>query len=245
MEEEPPRAERRESAQSRNRRLLFIIGGVVLALVAVALIVVLVSGGGGGGGGKTATKPTASQPAPGTKVTLQLGDVSADSAGPPAQLTPDQAQAVLTVMRNYLTIATVQPLRSGKPAGDLAGVFDPGAIATVNGTDRGVMIDEGLPKVTGELDVAAQPVTVVALADQTGAILLATAKLDVDITGGTKVKGAPLHILRQGDFVLTPDASGAWKVTQYNVTVARSGAGLDPTTTTAATPTTTKKKGSK
>jgi hypothetical protein len=241
MEEEPSRAERRDNARDQQRKRLFIIGGAVLALAVIALIVVLVAGG---GGNETATKkPTASQPIPGTKLTLQLGDVSADSAGPPAQLTPDQAQAVLNVMRDYLTIATVQPLRSGKPAGDLAGVFDPTAIATVNGADRGVIVDEGLPKVTGELDVAAQPVTVVALADQTGAIQLATAKLAVDITGGTNVKGAPLHILRQGDFVLAPDASGAWKVTQYSVTVARSGAGLDPTTTTAATPTTTKKKG--
>jgi len=243
MEEEPSRAERRDNARDRQRKRLFIIGGAVLALAVIALIVVLVAGGGGNETAKK--KPTASQPIPGTKLTLQLGDVSADSAGPPAQLTPDQAQAVLNVMRDYLTIATVQPLRSAKPAGDLAGVFDPGAIATVNGADRGVMVDEGLPKVTGELDVAAQPVTVVALADQNGAILLATAKLSVDITGGTNAKGAPLHILRQGDFVLAPDASGAWKVTQYNVTVARSGAGLDPTTTTAATPTTTKKKGSK
>jgi hypothetical protein len=244
MEEEPSRAERRESAHDRNRKRLFIVGGAVVALAVVALIVVLVSGG--GGDNESTKKPTVTQPVPGTKLTLQLGDVSADSAGPPAQLTPDQAQAVLKVMRDYLTIATVQPLHSAKPAGDLAGVFDPAAIATVNGADRGVMVDEGLPKVTGELDVAAQPVAVVALADQTGAILLATAKLDVDITGATNVKGAPLHILRQGDFVLAPDASGAWKVTQYNVTVARSGAGLDPTTTTAATPTTTtKKKGSK
>jgi hypothetical protein len=243
MDPEPSRAERRGSARDRQRKLLFGIGGVVLALAVIALIVVLVSGG---GDDKEATKkPAASQPIPGTNVTLELGDVSADSAGPPAQFTPEQAQAVLKVMRDYLTIATVEPLRSAKPAGDLAGVFDPGAVATVNGADRAVMVDESLPKVTGDLDVAAQPVTIVALADQTGAIVLATAKLDVDITGATDVKGGPLHILRKGDFVLAPDASGTWKVTEYNVAVARSGAGLDPTTTTAATSTTTKKKGSK
>jgi hypothetical protein len=244
MDPEPSRAERRGSDRDRQRKLLFGIGGVVLALAVIALIVVLVSGG-GGDDEATKKKPAASQPIPGTNVTLELGDVSADSAGPPAQFTPEQAQAVLKVMRDYLTIATVEPLRSANPAGDLAGVFDPSAIATVNGADRAVVVDEGLPKVTGDLDVAAQPVTIVALADQTGAIVLATAKLDVDITGATDAEGAPLHILRKGDFVLAPDASGAWKVTEYNVAVARSGAGLDPTTTTAATSTTTKKKGSK
>jgi hypothetical protein len=243
MDPEPSRAERRESARGHQRKLLFGIGGAVLALAVIALIVVLVSGG--GDDDKSANKPVGTQPIPGTNVTLELGDVSADSAGPPAQFSPEQAQAVLKVMRDYLTIATVEPLRSAKPAGDLAGVFDPAAIATVNGADRAVVVDERLPKVTGELDVAAQPVAIVALADENGAIVLATAKLDVDVTGATEVKGDPLHIVRRADFVLAPDGSGAWKVTQYNVAVARSGGGLDPTTTTAGTPTTTQKKGSK
>ena len=242
MDPEPSRAERRGNARDRQRKLLFGIGGAVLALVVVALIVVLVSGG---GDGEKTKKPEAARPIPGTNVTLELGDVSADSAGPPAQFTPEQAQAVMKVMRDYLTIATVEPLRSAKPAGDLAGVFDPAAIATVNGADRAVMVDESLPKVTGDLDVAAQPVPIVALADQTGAIVLATAKLDVDVSGATDVEGGPLHILRRADFVLAPDGSGAWRVTEYSVVVARSGAGLDPTTTTAATSTTVKKKGSK
>ena len=105
------------------------------------------------------------------------------------------------------------------------------------------MLDEGLPKVTGDLNVAGQPVKVVALADQGGAIVLATATLDLDIQGATKVPGAPLRILRKGDLVLAPDACGAWKVTAFNLAVARAGAGLDPTTTTA--PTATTKKGSR
>src|SRR5436190_5806600 len=132
MDEEPSRSEQRASARDRRRKLLFGIGGAVLALAVIALVIALVSGG--GGDDETAKKkPAATQPIPGTKLTLQVGDVSADSAGPPAQFTPEQAQAVLKVMRDYLTIATVEPLRSAKPAGDLGGVFDPGAIATVNG----------------------------------------------------------------------------------------------------------------
>jgi hypothetical protein len=76
-------------------------------------------------------------------------------------------------------------------------------------------------------------VRIVALADQGGGIVLATATLDLAIGGAVKAPGSPLRILRKGDLVLAPDASGAWKVTGYNLAVARAGAGLDPTTTTA------------
>ena len=67
----------------------------------------------------------------------------------------------------------------------------------------------------------------VGLGDQGGAIVLATATIDLDIQGVTATKGDPLRILRKGDLVLTPDASGAWKVTAFNIAVARSGGGID------------------
>ena len=85
------------------------------------------------------------------------------------------------------------------------------------------MVDEGLPKVTGDLNVTAQPIAVVGLGDQGGAIVLATATIDLDIQGVTAAKGDPLRIVRKGDLVLTPDASGAWKVTAFNIAVARIG----------------------
>ncbi len=53
-----------------------------------------------------------------------------------------------------------------------------------------------------------------------------------------QVKGAPLHIVRKADFILQPDGSGAWKITAYDVAVARDGAGLSPTTTSGAATTT-------
>jgi hypothetical protein len=243
MDEAQPRAERRDDSRKRqaqkNRRLIRGVGGGFLV---IALVVALAGCGGGDDKGSSAG-PASTVPVPHTNVSLQLGDVSADSAGPPATLTPEQGQAVIKTVSDYLTAATVEPLRSAKPAGDLSALFGAGALARVTGPDRAVMLDEGLPKVTGDLDVTSQPVKVVALADQSGAIVLATATIDLDIQGVTKVKGAQLRILRKGDLVLTPDPSGLWKVTAFNVAVARSGAGLDPTTTTA--PTATTKKGSK
>ncbi len=202
----------------------------MLAVAIIAAVVAVVAGGGGGSG--TSSEPATS--AAKTNVSLRLGNVSADSAGPPAQLAPEQSQAILKVVGDYLEAATVGPLRSAEPAGGLAALFDTGALARVTGADRGVMLDEGLPKVTGDLDIAAQPVGIVALADQSGTIVLATATVDLDIKGVTERKGVePLRILRKGDLVLAPDPSGVWKVTAFNIAVARTGAGLDPTTTTA------------
>jgi hypothetical protein len=232
------RNQSRKGRSPKNRRLLVAIGVGVLVIAIIGVLIAVVAGGGGdnGGGAKEAT----TVPDKSTNVTLQLGKVSAESAGPPAQLTSDQSQAIMKIVGDYLQIASVQPLRSAKPAGSLSALFDAATLARVTGVDRGVVLDEGLPKVTGKLDVVALPVDIVALADQDGAIVLATVKLAVDTTGVTKSAGGPLHIVRTGDLVFTPDASGAWKITAYNFGVARTGAGLDPTTTTVPTATTAK-----
>jgi hypothetical protein len=247
MDEAPSRAELRDQSRKRqsakNRRLLLGIGGGVLVVAIIAVVVAVVARSGGDTGTSSAEQ-AATVPVAKMNVSLRLGNVSADSAGPPAQLAPEQKQAIMKVVGDYLEGATVDPLRSAKPAGDLSALFDAGALARVTGVDRGVMLDEGLPRVTGDLDIAAQPVGIVALADQSGTIVLATATIDLDIKGVTVMKGVkPLRILRKGDLVLAPDPSGAWKVTAFNIAVARTGAGLDPTTTTA--PTSTSRKGSK
>ena len=187
----------------------------------------------GGGGGSDAAKTTTT-PAPKTTVDIPLGDVSADSAGAPVTIAADQSQRVLDALTTYVKGATVDPLRTGKPAtADFGGIFDAATLASATTTDRGVLLDEGLPKVTGELTVTAQPVAMVGLGDQSGALTLVTAALATDTTGGTKAKGGPLHIVRKADFVLQPDPTGTWKITAYNVVVTREGAGLSPTTTTA------------
>lgn len=213
-------------------------------LVTVAVVVVALGGGlalasCSGGDDTDSAKPTTTTAAPTTNVDIPLGDVTADSAGAPVTIAADQSQHVLDALTTYVKGATVQPLRTGKPAtADFGGVFDAATLATATTADRGVLLDEGLPKVTGDLQATAQPVTLVGLGDQGGNLTLITAALAVDVTGATKVKDAPLHIVRRADFVLQPDPSGTWKITAYDVVVARDGAGLSPTTTSAAAPTT-------
>lgn len=228
MDDAVSRVDRRESAHRRNR-VIGIVTGVVVAIAAV--VAVFVVAGGGSDDNSSSTAPVSAQRA--NSVDLPLGDVSADSAGPAVTVSPDQSQQVISVLRDYVKGATVQPLRSGAPAtAELATVFDAGTLAQATTTDRGVVFDEGLPKVTGNLDVVARPISLVGLGDQGGNLTLVTAAVLLDVKGRTAVKGGPLHIVRRADFVLAPDGAGAWKVTAYDMVVTRSGAGLDTRTTT-------------
>jgi hypothetical protein len=211
--------------------------------VATVGVVVMALGGGAalagcsGGGGSDASK-TSTTVGPKTSVDIPLGDVSSDSAGGPVTVAADQSEHVLDALLTYVKGAMVEPLRSGKPAtADFAAVFDPTTLASATTTDRGVLLDEGLPRVTGDLTVKAQPVAMVGLGDQGGALTLITAALAVDATGATKTRGAPLHVTRTANFTLQPDPAGTWKITAYQVAVTREGADLS-TTTTATAPTT-------
>jgi hypothetical protein len=213
----------------RPRRALAACALVALAVVALASC---------SGGDDDKAAPTTTV-APNTTIDIKLGDVSADSAGAPTTVSPDQSQRVLDALITYVKGATVEPLRSGKPAtADFSGAFDANTLASATTTDRAVVLDEGLPRVTGDLDVTSEPVAVLGLGDQGGNLALVNAALNLDITGVTKAKGGPLHVIRRADLVLQPDPAGTWKITAYTISVAREGAGLTPTTTTGASTTT-------
>ncbi len=193
---------------------------------------------GGGSSDDNATKTTTSDAGPGVTLTLEAGDIATDSAGPTTSFSPAQAQQVLGTIRTYLDGAVMKPLRSGEPAGDLSTVFDAGTLARVTTVDRGVMLEEGLPKVTGDIAIVGKPVNFVGLGDQSGNLVLVTASVQFTVDGTMSGIKVPLHIEQLGDLVLAPDASGAWKVTAYRMAVTRSGGGID--TTTSSTPATTK-----
>jgi hypothetical protein len=228
MDDASSRTESRDQVRNRNR-VIGIVTGVVVVVAAV-VVVFLVAGG-----DSSDTKKASKAPVTvlrGNKISLPLGDVTADSAGPAVTVTAQQSVQILSALDKYVKGATVQPLRSGTPStADLGAVFDPGTLAQATTTDRGVVLDEGLPKVTGTLDVVAQPISLVGLGDQGGNLSLVTAAVLVDVQGQTASKDGPLHIVRKADFVLAPTVAG-WKVTAYSMVVTRGGAGLDATTTT-------------
>ncbi len=222
------------SARHSRPRLRCRIG-VAAGLVTFVAVLGL-AGCSGGDDSSAAPTTTISR---GTNVVLPLGDVSAASSGPPVTVTPEQSQAVLDVVSTYVKDATVQPLRSAKPAtADLAAVFDATTLTPATTTDRGVVFDEGLPKVTGDLDVVSQPIAIVGLGDQSGNLTLVSAALLVDVKGQTATKSDPIHIVRRADLVLAPDGGGAWKVSAYSMVVTREGGGLGTPTTTSSTATT-------
>lgn len=237
MDEPTSRAERRAHSRGRSR-VWVIAGGALVAVIAIALGAVLLSSGGGESSNASKAPPVTVAK---TNVTLAAGDVSADSVGAPVTVSPEVVKATIDSIGTYLKVATVDPLRSAKPAADLSAVFNQAALARVIGVDRSALVDEGLPQVAGELDVVATPVAITGLGDQDGKLALLTASINLDITGTVKsaAKGAktdPLHIVRTGSFVFTPDANGAWKVSAYSIDVNRAGGGIDaPTSTTAAT----------
>ena len=187
----PTRAERRAQEHRRSRAWV-AVGAAVLVVVAVVVGVLVFSGGGdessdgGGGDGEQASRPVAN-----TNVTLMAGDVTAESAGPPVSVAPEITSGVIDLIGRYIEIATVEPLRNAQPAGDLSGIFDVAALAKATGPDRALLVDEGLPQVTGDLDVAAQPVAITGLGDQAGNLVLVTATLTLDITGDSRGRGRP------------------------------------------------------
>jgi hypothetical protein len=205
----------------------------VVAVLMVALGASLALAGCSGGDDEKAAPTTTTAP-PKTTFDIPLGEVSADSAGAPVTISGDQSQRVLDALTTYVKGATIQPLRSGKPAtADFGVIFDASTLASATTTDRGILLDEGLPQVTGDLTVTSQPVNLLGLGDQSGNLTLVTTSLVVDASGATKVKGAaPVHVVRLADFTLQPGGFGSWKITAYNVTVVREG--IDLATTTGA-----------
>lgn len=216
----------------RARRCRVTVGVVGLAFALAAGLLALA--GCSGGDDSDSASPTSTTAVAKTNVDIRLGGVTSDSAGAPVTVAPDQSQRVLDVITTYVKGATVQPLRTGAPAtADFGAIFDATSLTSATTTDRGVLLDEGLPRVTGDLNAVAQPIALVGLGDQGGNLTLITANLVIDVTGATKVKDVPLHVVRRADFVLQPDPAGVLKITAYDVAVVREGAGLSPTTTSS------------
>jgi hypothetical protein len=195
------------------------------APVAVACAVFVLALAACGGGGSDAKAKTPS-PA-GTKLTLTPGAVQVAAAGNPGTLSDADKTAIMTTLRRYIVAATIDPLH-GKPVGKLDQVFTPAALTALIGPNRDAVVDDGMPKATSTVVAKNPPVPLTALSDQSGAIGLVGASLFLDVNA--KASRGPVHILRTGDVVLSHDG-GAWMITSYRLSVARTGTGLpEPTT---------------
>lgn len=193
------------------------LAGLVAAALALAAC---------GGADTTDTPATKTKPDPiGSEIDVTAGTVVIQSAGPPDIVLADEVRdQIVSSVRAYITIASVEPLLTGELAGDLNGLLTPAAAVTAGGIDRGVLTDEGLPAATETVVARASPITLTVLVDQASAMVLITAALDVGIT--TATAQGEVTIFRSGELTFAPD-DGLWRIAGFDLAVTRNGAGVD------------------
>ena len=157
--------------------------------------------------------------------------LSHNGAGPPAQLSPEQVTAIVGTARQYLDGAVIEPLRTGKPAADVSGLFDAGTSPQLNGLARPALFDEGLPAATGGIDATTSSLVVNGLSDGAGVLVLATVGSDVQIIAETEDGDLLIH--RITELTLVPEGI-AWKIVGFDVIVDRQGAGVKKASATAS-----------
>ncbi|MEX0665043.1 MAG: hypothetical protein WD598_09795 [Acidimicrobiia bacterium] len=222
------RAARRaeEGGSSRRRTALWIVASVaVVAMIVGGLVVAL------GGGGKELDTSTT--------VELELGEIGVESVATlkETDFPPEARQAVLATIGQYVDEGTAVPLRKRKAdETKLAEIFDQAAVVRLAGTDRSLLLDEGLPKVVGKVTVTSPPVALIALSDANGEVLLVSAEVDFAVKA--RAQRGVITVQRTGTLVLTPQSDGSWKITGWTLHVERGGPGV-AASPTAAPPTAT------
>ncbi len=215
-----------------------MIAGVVAAVLILGVGAAFALGAFGGGGSGDEAAPVAS-----TNVELTPGNVAVYWPGlgyGGTKTAPELPDNVMSIIGQYVDNGVVPGLRTGKVQdADLGTAFDEAALAKLAGDDRGVLLDEGLPKATGKLTITSPPVNLTVLNDADGNSLVVAAAVDLDIRVNSD-KGT-YDIKRTGSFELTPDGAGGWKITGWDLNVSRTGKGLpaaQQTPTSATTPST-------
>jgi hypothetical protein len=128
---------------------------------------------------------------------------------------------VLATLNRYLDGAVVSPMRSGRAAADLPGIFTATAAQRLAGPDRATLVEEVEPGAgRGRVDDASARLT--GLLDSGGSILMVAAKVDVVLRTGAS--GAETRVARSGELVLVPDG-GAWRIDGYDLRVTREPVG--------------------
>jgi len=180
------------------------------------------------GGSTKATPTTAPSNA---RVRVTPGTVTVATAGPAAQLADADRDAIVAAVGSYVQDATVAPLE-GKPPADLTSHFVAAAAPALQGPERDALVDADLPRATGRVAPALQPVNLHALADPTGAIDLVGSTLDLTVQA--TASGGPITIHRSGELMFTRDG-GTWKILSFRLAVTRDGAGLGAAAATSST----------
>jgi hypothetical protein len=212
--------------------LLIALGVVVVAALGAAAFLFFGSGDDDGGPSRAPLASNGERESGTVHVQFEPTEVlSHNGGGPPVQLSPEQVTAIVGTARQYLDGAVIRPLRTGKPAGDISGLFDAATAAQLTGLARPALFDEGLPPATGDVTANASSLVVNGLSDGSGAFVLATVGSDVEITAGSD--DGDLRIHRVTELTLVPEGL-AWKIAGFDVIVDRQGPGVRQPSATAS-----------
>lgn len=151
------------------------------------------------------------------------------SAGAEVPFPDADRVAVLRGVETYVNDATLAPLKGTRS--DVAKLFAPDAAPPETALDYDAFGDASLPKATGRVTATLEPVSLIALADPTGAIDLIGATVDLTVSATTKP--GPIHIHRTGELMFTRDG-GEWRILSFKLAVTRDGAGLGTASTTTS-----------
>ncbi len=207
------------------------------ALLALASLASLTScttkkkdGGANGSASRSGSKGAAGVPT----ITFTIdGGVDTNGTKDPDQATLTKVKATLDA---YLAQAIVQPLATGKPAGDLSGLFTVAARPRLDDAEtRATLVEGGLPPASRSISADSTLVKLSSVAGPDGAVALVGARLDLRLHAvGPHVD---VDIAREGEIVLTED-DGAWRIDSFALRTTRNtrdpaAAGASTTTTTA------------
>ena len=194
--------------RSKKPRTALIVGGsiVVIAILAVVIANLVMSD-------DDDTKPAKVENSAG--LTLELGDVDVQSAGPPATISKSVQQSVLDASQSYVDDAIMAPLEDGKVDSEFAKLFDSGVRQTATGRDQGTVTEARTGSVK-PVKATATKVRLDGLGDQNGKVVLVAATFGVDVSGKDGVK---IKRLTELTFANEHDK---WVVTAYRVGVQRS-----------------------
>jgi hypothetical protein len=207
----------------RSRTMQLVVVAVAVGLLVVAAVIFFFVRNDGGSGPR--------QKSVSANVKLTLGGIQNANAGASATLGADAANQIMAAVGQYVDKGLIAPVKTGKPpTGDVASLFDAGTQAAIQGPDKGVLFENGQPKLTGDFKPAAEPVVITALSDGNGQFVLATAAFTYRADEG--VEGGTLNASRTIALTFTPD--NGWKITGYDVTLTRQGAQVEGSTTGTA-----------
>lgn len=133
--------------------------------------------------------------------------------------TDEELTQVKATLDAYLARAVIEPLHTGKPAGDLTDLFSVEARPRLaDEATRATLVEEGLPPASTSITADAATVKLSSVAGPDGFVALVAARLDVKLHAvGPRID---IDIVRDGELVLTRD-DGKWRIDSFGVRTTR------------------------